>query len=349
MSTYPSDTEQTGISGLYYDGISSRAYQIKLRIGGGYCSVNGDGIDRVIPINEVTISEPFAGAPRLLRFRDGASCEVPDTDRLSAILKSAGRAPSLVVHLQQRWRWVAISLALLIAVFVSAYRWGLPWASEELAFRLPEAPLRLLSHQALASLDKSWLGPSNLPIERQQQLRERFSRVTFPAGKHADTVAFRDGGQLGPNAFALPDGTIVFFDRLVQIADSDDQLVAVFAHEAGHAAYRHGVRQMIQSSVVAFVLASYIGDVSTLAGALSGMLLEAKYSRDFERDADAFAAEVLKQNHLSPMLLGTFLTKLEKEQEKRGGDSEGREIWDYLSSHPATEERMKELEVLSKP
>lgn len=347
MSTSPSDTGKIEIPGLFYDGKSSRVYPITLRIAGGYCSVNGDGIDRIVPLHEVTISEPFAGAPRLLRFRDGASCEVPDTARLAAALKSSGRGLSPVVHLQQRWRWVTVSFALLIAVFAAAYRWGLPWISEELAFRLPGALSHLLSQQTLASLDKSWLGPSNLPVERQQQLRERFSRIAFPAGKHVATaVVFRDGGLLGPNAFALPDGTIVFFDRLVHLADSDDQLVAVFAHEAGHAVYRHGVRQMIQSSVVAFVLASYIGDVSSLAGALSGILLETKYSRDFERDADSFAATVLKQNHLSPMLLGAFLTKLEKEH---GSDREGREIWDYLSSHPATRERIKEMESLSQP
>jgi Zn-dependent protease with chaperone function len=264
------------------------------------------------------------------------------------MLKSAGRGQPLAVRLQQQWRWVAVSLFLLIAVMLVCYRWGLPWAAEKLAFHLPEKALSLIGKQAFSMLDGKLLEPSALPPPRQQELRERFTKVAFPSEQCVATnIQFRSGKFFGANAFALPDGTIVFLDALVQLAENDDQLVAVFAHEAGHVSHRHGIRQIIQNSAVALVVAAYIGDVSSLGGAIAGWTIEAKYSRDFERDADRFAAVALKHNRLSPRLLGSFLMKLENEHRKNIGASGHNEQRDYFSTHPATAERIKELEALS--
>lgn len=49
--------------------------------------------------------------------------------------------------------------------------------------------------------------------------------------------------QIGANAFALPDGTLVVTDELVELAgDNDDEVLAVLAHELGHIHERHGLR-----------------------------------------------------------------------------------------------------------
>lgn len=349
--TFHSESRPLNVTGSFYDGVSSRAWPVEISLEAGQCIISGVGIDRKFPFTNVKIPESFDGAHLMLRFPDGSSCEVSDTEELHLLLKEAGHKPSLVVRIQKKWRWVALSFVLLVAVIAAAYQWVLPVAVEKIAWQLPDVALSLISQQALASLDKKLLGPTALPAERQEQLRERFARVIFPSGDFVVTkIQFRSSIFVGPNAFALPDGTVVFFDKLVKLAADDDELVAVFAHEAGHAAHRHGIRQMIQGSIVALTLAAYIGDVSALAGALSGWLLEARYSRDFERDADRYAAAALKKNNLPPMLLGSFLVKIEAAQKKikqkgggGGGENSGK-MFDYLSSHPDTKERMKALE-----
>jgi len=341
-----SEHERPEITGLYYDGISSRAHPVFVSIVEGQCRISGKGIDRSLPLAEVSVSERLEGAHRILRFRDGSSCELPDSGRLAAFLNRAGRGESLVQRLLRSWRWVALSFLLLAVILSAGYRWGLPWAAEKLAFRLPVRVLSLISQQALSSIDGKILQPTTLTVERQQQLRERFEQIKFPSRQALPTrVEFRSSKMFGANAFALPDGTIVFIDKLVELADNDDQIVAVYAHEAGHVELRHGMRQIIQRSVVALVLGAYFGDVSSLGAALSGWLLEAKYSRSFEQDADRFAATTLRQNSLSPKLLAAMLAKLEDDHHKRTGstDKNGNKL-DYLSSHPATEERIKYLE-----
>ncbi|HSW64181.1 MAG TPA: M48 family metallopeptidase [Dissulfurispiraceae bacterium] len=337
------------VTGSFYDGASSRAHQVQVSLKSGQCAIAGDSIDRSFPFDDIVVSEPLHGAARLLRFPDGSSCEVPDSPALSALLAQGGHREPLVVRMQRKWRWIAVSVVVLVAVLAAAYQWVLPFAAEKLAYRLPDKALTLISQQALTNLDGKFLGPSALPADRQQRLQDRFARVDFPPNTFvATTIQFRSSAFAGANAFALPDGTIVFFDKLVELAANDDELVSVFAHEAGHVALRHGVRQMIQSSIVGLVLAAYIGDVSALAGALSGWLLEANYSRNFEREADRYAAAVLRHNNLSPALLGTFLMKLENDHGRNKRGSGGNNLFDYLSSHPATRERMKELESLSR-
>jgi Zn-dependent protease with chaperone function len=349
MSTLDSDLFLKPASGHYYDGRSSRVYNVTFSIQGGNCRISGDGIDKTVPVSDITLSEQLDKANRILRFSDGSSCELSDSRHLSAIFEGSSLKDTFVNRLQRSWRWVIISLLLLTVVFFAGYKWGVPFAAEKLAYRLPYAALRMISQQALSTIDGRFMQPSKLSPQRQDQLRERFAGIAFPqAQKIPVKVEFRESEMLGANAFALPDGTIVFLDKLVQLAGNDDELVAVYAHEAGHVANRHSMRQLIQSSIVALALAAYLGDVSSLAGAMSGFLLQAKYSRDFERDADRYAAAVLRNNNLSPRLLGTFLKKLEEAHNKRTGSQRDDKLLDYISSHPSTDERMKEIESLSK-
>jgi predicted Zn-dependent protease len=88
------------------------------------------------------------------------------------------------------------------------------------------------------------------------------------------------------------------------------------------------------------LMAVWLGDVGTLATALPAFVLEARYSRDFEREADAYAARVLAANGLGTQPLADLLVRLEARQ---AGPSERGGLGEYLSSHPATTERIRAL------
>jgi Zn-dependent protease with chaperone function len=152
---------------------------------------------------------------------------------------------------------------------------------------------------------------------------------------------------MGANAFALPDGTIVMLDELVDLTKDDNEIIAVLAHERGHVERRHALRMVLQSSVVGLALAWYVGDVSGLLATAPAIIAQAKYSRDMEREADIYAEQTMLANGLSPCLLGTMLDKLEaahlakfKEQHPVADADKADAAMDYLSSHPATKERM---------
>lgn len=345
--TSHSDHRSAEFAGRYYDGRSSRAHSVTVIFNGSAISVQGPGIKRTYRTSDAELSEPLGNAHRLLSFSDGSSCELPDIMRLKSLLSKTGHKETLVVQLQNRWRTTALAFVLLIALLAVGYRYALPVIAEMIANRVSDRMLTILSSQTLRSLDADALHPSKLPDERQEELRRRMASINFAPDADVKTkVEFRTGFFSGPNAFALPDGTIVFFDSLVQFADNDNQLVAVYAHEAGHVRHRHGMRMIIQSSVVALVLASYFGDVSAFAGALTGWALDAKYSRDFERQADAYAASTLRHNNMSPVLLADFLSKLQKEHMKLQS-KESSKILDYISTHPSIDERVAEMKKIA--
>lgn len=100
---------------------------------------------------------------------------------------------------------------------------------------------------------------------------------------------FRNAEEVGPNAFALPSGTIVMLDQLVELADDDKEVLGVLAHELGHVERRHSARMMLQTSISGLALTWWLGDVSTLLAAAPGVMLGAKYSRDMETEADEYA------------------------------------------------------------
>jgi Zn-dependent protease with chaperone function len=331
------------IAAAYYDGRSSRRHEVELEIEGDWVTLRGFGIDRREPRAEVRISERLGRGPRLLWLAGGAYCEVRDHAALEAALAGAGHRVGLVERLQHSWRAALVSLLLCAIIAVAGYRWGLPVAAQFVAWRMPPAVSRQLGHSMLQALDHTWLESSKLDPARRQALSEGFARLHPPdAPGPAPTIEFRSSPKLGANAFALPDGSVVLLDQLVALAKSDDEIYGVLAHELGHVHYRHGLRMLLQGSAVALLMTAWVGDVSTLLAVAPTALLQARYSREFEAQADDYAAQMLLANGIPPSHLADMLQRLQQQHEAKLGNSDDA-VESYLSSHPATAERIRRL------
>lgn len=327
------------VAATYYDGRSARAHPVTLTLAGDHLAVTGTDIHRHEPLAGLHVSEPMGAAPRLVKFADGGHCEVHDHAGFAALLAEGGHRDSRVVRWQQRWGWALLALLITVASVAAGYRWGLPAFSTWLAFKVPDTLVAQLGGSTLDLLDESVFTPSALPVSRQEALNARFAALASGPARPAYQVLYRDGGGLGANAFALPDGRIVVTDRLVGLAEDDEEILAVLAHELGHVEHRHGLRMLIQSSIVGLVVAWYVGDIGSLAAGLPTLVLEAGYSREHEREADRYAAVLLTRHGLSPSHLADMLAKLEADH---GGGGASRATA-YLASHPATQERIDAL------
>ena len=334
------------VSADYFDGQRAQRHRVALEVKAGTLHVTGETIDRQVPLSALRVSEPMGTAPRLIKFLDGAHCEVRDHAALNVMLHAHGHTDSWIVKLQAHWGWAIGAVMLTVAIVGAVYRWGLPYASEQIAYRLPDNVLSQLGEVTMDFLDEHMLAASKLKPERQQALNKRFASLANPDTQNIrHQILFRDGQSIGANAFAVPNGTIIVTDQLVALAKNDEEILGVLAHELGHLKYRHSLRMLIEGSVVGFALAWYIGDVSTVAAGLPTLLLQARYSREHEREADRYAAAVLKTNAISPQRLGDMLGRLEASH--KGRDDQKNEpsdsALDYLASHPATRERIEAL------
>ncbi|HEX3949821.1 MAG TPA: M48 family metallopeptidase [Steroidobacteraceae bacterium] len=321
----------------YFDGRSTRVRVVRLEVGGESLLISGEDIDRRVPFSEVKVDERLGRAPRRLRFADGAFCVVSDLNALDALLASIAHHDGWVDRIQRRARFVLLCLAACGVLAVAAYKWGLPWAAEIGAAHTPAGIGVKLSDQALEVLDGKILLSSRIGEDRRRQLNAKFHALRLPGGGTEQAeLLFRRSPQLGANAFTLPDGRIIVLDDLITIVGDDRQILATLAHEAGHGHGNHGMRMLLQNSLVGAFLAFYVGDISNLLAIAPATLMQARYSRDFEAQADDYAAAVLRLNGMSPGLLADALDKLAKSHREGAGAA-------YLSSHPATDARMHHL------
>lgn len=105
---------------------------------------------------------------------------------------------------------VALAAVMFVALLFGLHRWAVPTMAESVAERLPRMAEQAAASQVMSLLERAAFGPSKLPAARQQQLRAAFAELVADLPRAADyRLEFRDGGGLGANALALPDGRIV--------------------------------------------------------------------------------------------------------------------------------------------
>jgi len=326
----------------YHDGCTALVYAVQLWIVGEELLIRGSGIERRLPFSSMCVSEKLGRAPRRLTLPDGAFCEVRDFDALAALLAQARHREGLVDRAQRHLPTVLLSLVATAGLLLAAWRWGLPWATEEGADHMPAAIGHLLGTQTLRVLDGQWLKPSAFDPGRRQRIADAFAALRTVEGPPPESeVLFRSSPAIGPNAFTLPDGNIIMLDQLLAIVSTNEpvgnqEALAVLAHELGHARHRHPMRRLLESSTVAAFWSFYVGDISGLLAAAPTAVMQARYSRQLEREADDYAVQTLLLNGISPARLADALEKLKASHPGSGGSS-------YLATHPAPDERIKRL------
>jgi Zn-dependent protease with chaperone function len=331
------------IEGLYYDGKTSRARPARLEVyRDGTTRLRGEGLDTPGRFAALRIGDRVGTTPWLLEFADGGKLETTDNDGVDAALAAFGlQRRSRLLHLMEsRWRYVAVACVVVVAASLAFVRWGVPAAARTAAFALPQETSQLIGQGALEILDKAVFVPTRLTAKERVRVQALFDDVARERPDLGMQLALRGGGRVGPNAFALPSGTIVLTDELVRLARADAELLAVIAHEAGHLAERHALRRLIQGSGLALLVVLVTGDISSttaLVGALPTLLVEAQYSRAFEREADDYAAAWLLAHGHGTRHLADLLERMEAQRPA------GVQVPDWLASHPATSERRERL------
>lgn len=148
------------------------------------------------------------------------------------------------------------------------------------------------------------------------------------------------------NAFALPTGQLYVTRGLVALANDTSELSSVLAHEmahvlAKHAAIREG--QAKQAALVTRVVKEMGNDPDITALALAkSKLTMASFSRAQEFEADGIGVGISARAHFDPYGAARFLTSMERNAAlKAGRASIDPRSQDFLSSHPATPERVQ--------
>ncbi len=153
------------------------------------------------------------------------------------------------------------------------------------------------------------------------------------------------------NAFATSGGHILITKGLLDVANSEDALAAVIAHEIAHIQLQHGIKAIKTSRTTAAIAESAqvglivsgdenLQEISSVfedgVDEVVETLVNSGYSQSHEYDADALAVSLLYTAGYSPQAIVDMLTQLElmSEGQRRG----------FVNTHPKPENRIKRVE-----
>jgi predicted Zn-dependent protease len=209
--------------------------------------------------------------------------------------------------------------------------------------------------------------PLSVPEERQlgeevnQEVRQQVDLVRDPAiVEYVAQIGERIVSASGPqpfafrfhvidddeiNAFALPAGYIYIHTEVLLKAENVSEVAGVVGHEIGHVVKRHvaqnynrqrgvGILHQLGVLTTGLLLGGAAASVADLGGGIAAMAYLNQFGREAERESDSFAVSVLPRAGYDPHGLVTFFDTLRRE-------SGGGEPPAFLSSHPATAERIE--------
>jgi len=335
----------------YFDGKVSTRREGVLTLDSDGVNLRYEGGEQFCPLSDLLIPPAIGSVRRTLRFPDGGVCEIDDPDFLAELERACGRrGAQAVVHRWEKSLPLALAaLAATVLVVLLFVRYGVPALAKRAALALPAATETSMGRESLATLDTILMKPSKLDKQRQAELTALFHRVAGPDGATAGyRLEFRSCPPIGANAFALPSGIVIMTDDLAKLAKHDDEIAAIFAHELGHVRGRHILRHIMQSSVAGLIVATLTGDlvsITSLAATLPTVMVDASFSREFEREADAAALAWMKSAGVPPRRYAEILGRLQAQLDVRQGPaaSGNSRVRNYLSTHPDTGDRIRRI------
>lgn len=139
------------------------------------------------------------------------------------------------------------------------------------------------------------------------------------------------------NAFTIAGGHIFVFEGLIKFCESPEELAAVLAHEIGHAEKKHITKKLAKElgiEAVGTILGGGDDNVIKEAGKL---VLSKRFDREYEKQADHFAIDLLEKAGISPYKLASFFRKLNEAGLAYDDDLE------FMMTHPHNDSRIKDI------
>jgi predicted Zn-dependent protease len=186
-------------------------------------------------------------------------------------------------------------------------------------------------------------------VEYVQAIGTRLSQAT---GRADVAWQWSVADDADANAFALPGGWVYVTRGLLALANREDELAGVLAHEMAHVLQRHAVGRVraatplavlfgVPSGILGIVSPSLGGLVGGAGRVVSGLAL-APYSREQEREADRIGIMLSARAGWDPSALATLLGSLERAESLSDGGS--RRPSTFFATHPSTPDRVATIE-----
>lgn len=324
----------------FFDGRTPHPHTLRLSLS-DHALIGRNGEQEALltwPFADILVLEqPSSGREAVLSCRQfpEARLRVPSTDfqklRPYLLIETPGR---------HALRWALISAGAL--AFIAAVMLGWPLLTPSIARSIPESSFAPMTRQAMDLLVSN--APECGEVKPRASLEALVASLA-KAGGYDGPVHLRVVKKKDANAFALPGGHLVLFSPVIMQAESVDEIAGVVAHELGHLKLGHSREAIVRQMGIKLVFQIMAGvDDASMAILFAEHMGEMHHSRNAEREADDFAIRTTTAAGYDPRAMADFFRRLSGDEKKAGFlDSQ---LFSYVSSHPATAERIQRLESL---
>lgn len=340
MSGLRSDAVSRAAAGHAFARGSARRIAARLVWTGSAARLDDAVTRRTLSHGPVMRIEQMPGGPVLVHLGDDWLFEAePGTD-LSSL---SGARPGRWLSRAERWhpRLAVVAGLSLLAAWV-IWRWGLDILVAAALVVTPDSAVRAIDRGNIQLIDQFLAEESRLNPARRAEIDAIFTDLTghAPPAPWGDyQLLFRDLPGVGPNAFALPGGTIVVTDDLVNSFVGDDDVIAgVLGHEIAHVSERHVLAQLYRAGGAYLLVTLIAGDPGPLLQDLlreGNALLSLRYSRRHEAAADRIGIATAQAAGYDGAALARFFEKIEEDYGPGGPD--------WMSTHPANTDRIRAI------
>jgi len=137
------------------------------------------------------------------------------------------------------------------------------------------------------------------------------------------------------NAFTIPGGRIFIGKGLIDLLDSQEEFLAVMAHEMGHVEKRHVFQKLGREIGIDLLLGMATGSDGILLADISRSIVSSGFDRNAEKEADSYALDLMVATGIHPHYMATFFRRLNRE------NLDYNENIEFLMSHPHNNARIK--------
>lgn len=241
-------------------------------------------------------------------------------------------------------RWFYPLLSSVVALFICV---GLPQSGQAISlFDLILRGVQVIQLSSISDKQEVQIGRSinnqlvsqEIRLYRNPQIvryvEEIGQRLVAKSDRPDIPYTFQVVNDKGLNAFATMGGFVYVNTGLLTAADNEAQLASVMSHEIGHIAGRHAIGQMRKSALARGVAAAAGLDRNLAVQIGVDLALRRPNSRQDELEADQKGLQTMIRAGYAPSGMVAFMEKLLR----------ANSVPTFLSTHPATSDRIKALE-----
>jgi predicted Zn-dependent protease len=222
-------------------------------------------------------------------------------------------------------------LAVFFALLAAAYIWLIPFLAERLAKKVPISYEERLGDGIYNELKPSFV----IDAEKTAHINDFFRELNINSKYNIRITVVNENIA---NAFAMPGGNIIVYDKLIADMSSYEELAALLSHEFTHVNEKHTTRSLFRKLASSLFLSILLGDVGAVGNVIINNADDLKglsYSRKLEKEADTNGLKLLSERKIDCNGFIRLFELLQKEvSETKDQPAE------WISSHPDLKKRI---------